>query len=221
MLEYCDRMLGITERFRDLTYRGNSLEPAGTSQDVRLQGLDWYVQRPDPHWHSNMHWISPSDANAHEDYLRALSAAGFDDVFQPIGEHFEFKGLAAAYHVNFIAVSQCSKGYIQYDATHTGTKVINVIFPLLLANETGAELDVQDDQEFEDGDNKVGRLRYQYDVASMMGDDAYHATDFGCGLSKKKGEAHGSHCIHRRHWRGQHWPNSFRLHSELPISGSS
>jgi hypothetical protein len=179
MLEYCDRM-GITERFRDLTYRGNSLEP-GASKDVKLQGLDWHVQRPDPHWHSNMHWISPSDANAHEDYLRALSAAGFDDVLQQIGKHFGFKGLAA-YHVTFIAVSQCSKGYIHYDATHTGAKVFNVIFPLLLANETGPELDVQDDEEFEDGDKKVGRLRYRYDVASMMGDDAYHATsaaDYG------------------------------------------
>jgi hypothetical protein len=182
MLEYCDRM-GITERFRDLTYRGNPLDP-GESEDIKIQGLNWHVQRPPPNWNSNMHWISPSDANAHEDYLRALSASGFDEVLQQIGKHFGFKGLAA-YHVTFIAVSQCSEGYIHYDATHTGAKVFNVIFPLLLANETGPELDLQDNDKDENGE-LIGRLRYKYDVASMMGDDAYHATSAADYRRKKE-----------------------------------
>lgn len=51
--------------------------------------------------------------------------------------------------------------------------MFNVIIPLLLANETGPELDLQADREKYGRDAEVGRLRYEYDVASMMGDDAY------------------------------------------------
>jgi hypothetical protein len=172
LLKYCDR-LGITERFRELTYRGNSLRP-GKDENIELQGLNWYVQRPESHWKSNMHWISPMDGPSHDDYLRALSAAGFDDVLKHIGEHFGLEGLAC-YHITFIAVSYCTQGYLHYDISDTGAKVFNVIVPLILANETGPELDVQADRET-NYDPEVGRLRYQYDVASMMGDDAYHAT---------------------------------------------
>lgn len=172
LLAYCDR-LGITEMFRKLTYRGNPLE-AGTDEEVVLQGLNWFVQRPRSFWNSNMHWISPLDADAHEDYLRALSVAGFDDVLKQIGESFGFEGLAA-YHVTFIAVSHCTQGYLHYDITNSGAKVFNVIIPLILANETGPELDLQASHSANKGE-RVGRLRYQYDVASMMGDDAHHAT---------------------------------------------
>jgi hypothetical protein len=61
-----------------------------------------------------------------------------------------------------------------------------VIIPLILANETGPELDLQnydeeDDDEDDDDDEtksdyRVGRYRYEYHVASMMGDDALHAS---------------------------------------------
>lgn len=62
LLEFCNRM-GITEIFRFLTYRGNPLKPSN-ERNIILGGLNWYVQRPDPHRKSNMHWISPSDENA-------------------------------------------------------------------------------------------------------------------------------------------------------------
>ena len=59
-----------------------------------------------------MHWISLLDAYSHNDYLRALSAAGFDEVLQHVGEHFGFDGLAC-YHVTFIAVLHCNRGWVQ------------------------------------------------------------------------------------------------------------
>jgi hypothetical protein len=172
LVEYCDR-LGITERFRDLTYRGNSL-PVGQDENADFQGLRWYIQRPRDIYKSNMHWISPLERNAHDDYLRALSAAGFDQVLQQMGEYFGLDGLAC-YHVTFIAVSHCQRGYIHYDVTHTGNRVFNVLIPLILANNTGPELDIQAGTT---GDEAlpVGRLRYQYDVATLVGDDAYHGT---------------------------------------------
>ena len=173
LLEYCDRT-GITEKFRELTYRGNAL-PVGEDDEADLGGMAWFVQRPEGHWKSNMHWISPLGAAAHEDYLRALGAAGFDEALKDIGEHFNFNGLAC-YHVTFIAVSHCTQGYMHYDLSETGEAAFNVIIPLILANETGPELDLQDRGAAEEDDWKVGRYRYQYDVASMMGDDAHHAT---------------------------------------------
>ena len=177
LLQYCDYM-GITETFRDLTYRGNSYPP-GEDSHVDFRGQNWFIQRPEGHWKSNMHWISPSDWISQMDYLRALSAAGFDEVLQQIGDHFGFKGLAC-YHVTFIAVSHCQRGYLHYDVSNTGRKTFNVIIPLLLANETGPELDLQSLVQRNDGEwersDREGRLRYTYDIASMMGDDAYHAT---------------------------------------------
>ena len=31
------------------------------------------LQRPEAHWQSNLHWLSPADDTAHDDYLQALS----------------------------------------------------------------------------------------------------------------------------------------------------
>jgi hypothetical protein len=92
LLKYCDGM-GITERFRELTYRGNAI-PSGSHVETEFSGgTRWLIQRPAGYWNSNMHWISPLDADSHEDYLQALSAAGFDDVLMTIGEQLGFKGL--------------------------------------------------------------------------------------------------------------------------------
>eukprot|EP00538_Stauroneis_constricta_P004193 CAMPEP_0119571430 /NCGR_PEP_ID=MMETSP1352-20130426/44116_1 /TAXON_ID=265584 /ORGANISM="Stauroneis constricta, Strain CCMP1120" /LENGTH=829 /DNA_ID=CAMNT_0007621109 /DNA_START=132 /DNA_END=2621 /DNA_ORIENTATION=+ len=168
MLKYCDYM-GITEQFKDLTVRGNSLTQDEFST-VNLQGQNWLIQRPAKKWMSNMHWISPSDQESQEDYLTALSASGFDETLDAIGKFFDMDGLAA-YHVTFIGVSHSVRGFLHYDVTKTGVKVFNVIIPLILANATGPELDIRSSDA-----QDVGRLRYQYDIASMMGDDADHAT---------------------------------------------
>jgi hypothetical protein len=172
LLEYCERM-GITERFRNLTSRGKALRPGQEEEVVLNNGLKWYIQRPESKWKSNMHWISPNNAESQDDYLKALSAAGFDKVLQSVGQKFGMDGLAA-YHITFIAVSRCTQGYLHYDVSETDNKVFNVIIPLILADETGPELDLREDGSIDPDD--VGKLRYQYDVASMLGDDAYHAT---------------------------------------------
>lgn len=97
----------------------------------------------------------------------ALSSAGFDDVLSAVGTHFGFKGLAC-YQVTFIAVSVSNRGFIHHDFTgtakeHNASRAFNIIIPLILADETGPELDLQsDDAKF------IGRLRYQYDVAAMV-----------------------------------------------------
>ena len=169
LLRYCDRM-GITDALQHVTVRGNPLRP-GQQRYLGLPGAGaWYLQRPAPQWRSNLQWLSPGDATAHEHYLQALSVAGFDEILAAVGEHFGMEGLVV-FHVTFIAVSYSNKGYLHQDVTETGGKSFNIIIPLLLADETGPELDIQDANE-----DKVGRYRYEYDVAVALGDDAYHGT---------------------------------------------
>jgi len=51
-----------------------------------------------------------------------------------------------------------------------------VIIPLILANETGPELDIVEHYNGGLDRARAGRYRYEYDVGSMLGDDAFHAT---------------------------------------------
>lgn len=172
LLDYCDRT-GITEAFRKLQIDGEPLEPGSHRYD-QFGGYEWYVQRPHSFWHSNMHWISPADEETHKEYLRILSAGGFDEILNSIGTYFDLDGLSV-YHVTFIGVSHCETGYMHYDFKETQGKAFNVIIPLILANETGPELDILPDRS-DDDRNLIGQYKYQPNVASMVGDLAYHAT---------------------------------------------
>lgn len=165
---YADRM-GITEFYRGLVVFGEPYQP-GQNGMVRFEGFNWLIQRPKSHWRSNMHWTSPADEEAHNDYLTVLSSGGFDQVLEAIGEHFGLDGLSA-YHLSFIAVSHCEKGFIHADVSESGRKAFNLIIPLILSDDTGPELEILSDDE-----SKTRHYQYEYNVASMVGDDALHAT---------------------------------------------
>jgi hypothetical protein len=174
MLEYCEKM-GIVDLFRHLTYKGNALE-IGKEAFLTLDGEQWYLQRPDSKWNSNLQWLSPGGNPAHDHYLQALSVAGFDEMLRGIGESLKLDSLVV-FHVTFIGVSHSVRGYMHYDVTETQNKTFNVIVPLILANETGPELDLQSNVWDYDADEyHVGRYRYEPNIASMMGDDALHAS---------------------------------------------
>jgi len=155
---------------------------------VRLQGKEWTIQcspSTTKAWNSNMHWMSPRDDTANQAFLRALGAAGLDDMLACIGHHFEWEGLVA-YHPSIIAVSRCERGTFHVDATRTGAKVMNIIIPLLLVDDTDdatndqrpAELCLRDDtiHDTVTGQYRTGQLAYQYHVAALLGDDVQHAT---------------------------------------------
>jgi hypothetical protein len=177
LLDYCNK-LGITDYFRHVTIGGNAA-PIGTDTYITLNGDQWFLQRPDSNWRSNLQWISPGDEKSQQSYVEALSAAGFDDILAKIGENLGMDGLVA-FHVTFIGVSHSTEGFMHYDVTETGRKAFNIIIPLILANETGPELDLQSsdyDKVDDDGEPLHGRYRYELDVASMMGDDAMVSVD--------------------------------------------
>jgi hypothetical protein len=105
--------------------------------------------------------------------LNALGEAGFDNILKGIGEKFGFKKLVCM-HLAFIGVSHSAHGFKHADMVNTGNKTYNVIIPMKLANETGPELEFAD---MSDPANvKIGRYKYEYDVAQMIGDNAIHAT---------------------------------------------
>ena len=179
LLEYCESM-GIMDVFRHVTSQGNALQAKQNGYLPLPDGTKWYLQRPGPEWRSNLHWLSPGDERSHFHYLQALSVAGFDTVLEGVGKYLGMDSLVA-FHVTFIAVSQSTEGYQHHDVLWTGAKTYNVIIPLLLANHTGPELDLVEGPSYEDGfddqeERIVGRYRYEYEVASMMGDGAVHAT---------------------------------------------
>ena len=168
---YADRM-GIRDMYNRLLgvgdVDGHALLP-GTENIQSFEGYNWMVQRPRSHWASNMHWTSPADETAHDDYLRVLSAGGFDQVLETVGTCFELEALSA-YHLSFIGVSHCAKGFIHTDVDNSGRKAFNMIIPLVLQDEE-PELEILSDDE-----TMTRFYRYKYNVASMMGDGALHAT---------------------------------------------
>lgn len=169
MKEYCDR-IGMTDLARNLILsEENNIEPDGY-RFIELDGLLWFAQRPAKKWLSDMHWISPADESGHEVYLQLLRENGFLSVLNTIGEQLDLDGLAA-YHLTFIVVSHCEEGFVHYDTRDTGDKVFNVIIPLETARGSPPELVITD---YKDG--TPGRLKYEENVAILIGDDVHHAT---------------------------------------------
>jgi hypothetical protein len=188
MLQYAQDM-GIVEILKNVTVGGNNV-PRGhdkfleltttttntesLSSSTRTETTKWVVQGPKYWRSSDFHWFSPHEVSAHDTFLRALSAAGFDEILRSIGVHFGFKGIAC-YHVSFLAVSHCEAGYPHFDFKHTMPKsnnvsaAYNILFPLMLANETEPELTIY---EWDDNDidktGESGDLKYQFDVGVMV-----------------------------------------------------
>jgi len=165
LLSYSDRA-GISDLFRHVTYRGNSLSP-GTEGVVDLHGLNWLLQRPPSDWKSNLHWLSPADGSTHKNYLESLSFAGFDQVLEGIGEYLGLEGLVA-FHVTFIAVSFCMSGYEHHDVEWTGGKTFNIIIPLLLASETGPELELLEGASYFDDRNESITTKDATDTSMIL-----------------------------------------------------
>ena len=111
---------GIYKAFHSLLIDGHSLDP-GHDEFVHLNGFEWHIQRPDTHWNSTMHWISPAGQPAHVKYLQALSTGGFDQVLNALGSSFGFDGLVC-YHLTFIGVDFSQKSYLHHDIADTGGK---------------------------------------------------------------------------------------------------
>lgn len=115
--------------------------------------------------------ISPADERTHEAYLKLINENGFLSVLNEIGDQLDLDGLAA-YHLTIIVVSHCEQGFVHHDTTGTDDKVFNVIIPLEMVHDSPPELIIEEYSE----ERYIGRLKYEENVAVMLGDDARHAT---------------------------------------------
>lgn len=87
-----------------------------------------------------------------------------------LGNYLGLDGLVC-YHLTFIGVTYLRRSFIHYDFKKTDGKAFNVIIPLMLANVSEPELDVQSN-----GGKILAGYRYRYGEASVVGDNAYHGT---------------------------------------------
>jgi hypothetical protein len=169
LLEYA-RERGIVDEFRKRVIDMDPLPSDGGSEYVQFGGYQWWETRFDGEWRTNMHYVTPANDDAFDDYLKALGLAGFDSVLKSIGEHFKLDGLLC-YYMSFIAVSHCDKGFIHADYEGTGGKGFNLIFPLMLVDGSGPELDLRADDE-----SVRAGYHYRFDEGNIVGDLAYHGT---------------------------------------------
>lgn len=184
MMEYCNKR-GITKLFRELVtdkpldVGTDDIRTLSTGEENGTnthRAIDWLIQRPEKHWNSNMHWISPPDETTQDDYLNMLFQNGFNDVLADLGEYLNMDGLVA-YQLTFIGVSYCEKGYMHHDFSSVQNKAFNIIIPLVCSSmshtdASDAELLLQDDTDY----SKDYGYKYVKDVGIAVGDNAIHAT---------------------------------------------
>jgi len=172
LVDYCDQ-IGIMNAFQQLMKEPLERNSKKTEE---FGGFNWVMQRPD--WFSdqdNLHWLSPANSHAHEEFLQVLGDVNFDSVLDKVGRFFELDSLAV-YAVSIHAVSHIKKpGFVQVDLLDTGEDAWNIMIPLLLPNKTEPELAIvgRDESTHE---QQVRLKQYEKDVALLMGDDAYYLT---------------------------------------------
>jgi hypothetical protein len=170
LLEYAKER-GIVDELRKRVVDMESLPLDGGNEYVKFGGYEWWETRFHGHWRTNMHYVTPANDDAFDDYLKALGRGGFDSVLKSIGDHFKLDGLMC-YYMSFIAVSHCDRGLIHADYEGTGGKGFNLIFPLMLVDGSGPELDLRAD----DDESVRAGYHYRFDEGAIVGDSAYHGT---------------------------------------------
>lgn len=157
--------------------------PPGTEEYISINPRElWHVRRPGEKWGSDMHFISPGDKNSHNGMLKALRNAEIDKVLDSIGRSLGLTGILC-YHLSFIAVSTAAEGMVYQDVSNTGGKVFNLYIPLVLEELSSPEENILVEYNKESVTN-FGRLKYEYNVGVLMGDDVMHVTSATNGKSK-------------------------------------
>jgi hypothetical protein len=111
----------------------------------------------------------PAHEASHVHFLKALSAAGFDQVLDAVGKHFNWEG-AVVTHVSLLAISSGNNAVSHADFYETGGKAFNMLTPLILVDGSEPELLI-------DGDDAVrAQLKYQRNEGVLVGDFNYHCT---------------------------------------------
>jgi hypothetical protein len=116
-----------------------------------------------------MYYIAAFDELARISFLQALGSRGFDTALNAMGTLVGLDNMTC-YHMAFMGISECGSGKMHANILREGAeKTFNFIWPMLLVDGSQTELEIQSDDA-----NLVERLKYEKDVAYMMGKYAYH-----------------------------------------------
>jgi hypothetical protein len=155
---------------RDLV-EGNSLRGGGS--DMHLSGsLTFDIKHPFGQDMTNMHWISPADDATQQDMLRHLGVGGFGDILQEFGLYFPYLTKLVCYQLSFLVVSQCFLKWPHADLSSNGSTAWNVLFPLVLVEDSCDELVV-----YSNNKKVSATVKYQLGTAVVLGDGGIHATN--------------------------------------------
>lgn len=170
------REIGLFDTFVDLLYSNPLDYTKRTNKRLNLQDKEWFVERPLDYNVFDMVFFIPATHHAHNDFLKALGKAGFDQVLDAIGTYFGWDGITCV-HLSLLGLSQSdtTKNRMHQDYDDTGGKAFNLLIPLIMPKEsTDPELVIEDPN-----DSVLGNYKYRYNEGVMVGDEARHATRQG------------------------------------------
>lgn len=156
-----------------LQLRGIDHELLGTDQVKKNEVSTWYSQRGPAKFHSNMHWISPSNQETFDQVMSVLGSGGFDTVLKAVGEHFPHLKNLAVIEATFIPVSYCvykKWPYLHDDFDYTDGKLFNFYMPLVRVDGSPPEFALQS--------RKGATVGYHFEdnIAIGFGDGTQHGT---------------------------------------------
>jgi Helicase associated domain len=155
--DLCLDLLGSSSRVADQHVSGNQV---------------FDIRRPFGPRITNMHWIAPSNEATLFEIIRNLGSGGFGKVLQVFGDYFPHINKLVCYEISFLTVSSCNTIRRHADLNGNNHTAWNVLFPLVLVNNSVDELIV-----FSDDKKHSKHIKYNLGTAIVLGDGGIHATN--------------------------------------------
>jgi len=170
---------GLMSIFSDLLYKDPVKKGENKVYDLE-DGTKWSA-RTSNNWitEGDMTWIDPGNEFTYEFVLDIWRKGGFDTVLDTLGEKFGNDGLWLD-GTSFIIVSEFDGHNIHNDLPESGSKVFNIIFPLVIPDGT-SQLLVAERGAYQDGIP----INFNENVGVLVGGDTLHGTG-NCNYRAKK-----------------------------------
>ncbi|CAB9501132.1 Guanylate cyclase [Seminavis robusta] len=169
MREYAEErgITGLYERLVSDTYLDND----GWHVLRMTDEEEWFAHRyKNTAWKFNMHYVAAWNEAARASVYRTMLDLGFDEALGSLGEFFGLNH-TTCFHMSWMGLSEADNSFTHADVYASGKKAYNLIFPIITVDGTKPELDVISD----DANIEIS-VKYQHDVAYVLGDWGYHKT---------------------------------------------
>ena len=130
------------------------------------------IRRPFGPRATNMHWVAPANKGTFDDVLVHLGSGDFGRVLEAFGATFGHIQKLVCFEISFLTVSTCHRIRPHADLIENDHKAWNVLFPLVLVDNSVEELIVYSD------DKRLSKkIKYTLGTAIILGDGGIHATN--------------------------------------------